>query len=201
MRTSVIRTADATALVRTVREPARIDVDGARWVVAVVQGSRVLNVADDLAAAGYRPCCPLETRITRPPRRDANGRWPQRVLQRPVFGGYLIVGEVSVPLFRSSHRHIIDVLGDRENSRAVSPEFVRRVNDEELAGMWDFRAKRTPAMRFHPGDIVRMPNDGPFHGFFAKVVEAHAKAGVTVELGMFGRMTSITVKDEALELA
>ncbi len=197
-RLAVIKTNDATALVRTVREPARIDVDGARWFAAVVSIGRVLNVADDLAAAGFRSYCPLETRLSTQPKRSPDGKWRKRVRQRPVFGPYLFVGEVNATLYRSTHRDIREILGDRDGPRQINPTFLRRVNDDELAGAWDFRPRRAP--RYAEGTPV-MVSDGPFRGFLAVVQEACANGGVTVEIDVFGRKAPLVIAETALEPA
>ena len=183
-----------------VRDPVRIDETQHRWVVAAISGARVLEVADDLAALGFTPYCPLETRLTTQPKRGADGKWRRRILQKPLFGAYLFVGERGPRLFRSTHARIIDILGNTDgSSRAVSKEFIRALNDADLAGEWDHRTKGKRA-RFTAGQSVRV-TAGPFADFRAVVARVQPHGAFAVELEVFGRQTSVVIKEDALEAA
>jgi hypothetical protein len=168
-----------------------------RWVVAVCKPSMALGVADDLNELGFVAYCPLSRKVHLRARARVGRR--KMIRQYPVFGDYLFVGEVDEPLQGSIHGGISYLIGDSRGALSVPASFVLSINQAELDGKWDETKTPTWSKTFKVGDQVRI-SAGPFTGF-AGLVDACSKAGIRVDLDLFGRRTSTTLKPSALELA
>jgi transcription antitermination factor NusG len=172
--------------------------DVRRWVVAVCKPSMARGVADDLNDLGFVAYCPLSRCVHLRARARVGRR--KIIRQYPVFGVYIFVGEVDGPLQASIHSGISYLVGDSQGALSVPASFVLAINQDELDGKWDeTRGRPSWAKTFKRGDQVRV-KEGPFGGF-SGLVDAVSKAGVDVDISMFGRMTTTTFKSSALELA
>lgn len=195
------RRRDPDALV----DPQAVCVEGVAWTVARVVSGQERDIAEDLAAQGFRTYCPLMRVLTQP--RLADGRRPRKVRQRPVFVGYLFVGAPAGRVVaRALHEGIVDVLGDveqRRDSRVVKAlaALISAINRREMSGELDEvkRGKTRPEPRFDVGDVVRV-TDGPFALFFG-VVDSLIYDRVTIDLQIFGRSTPATLDVSQLEPA
>ena len=179
--------------------PRALPVDEVRrWVVAVCKPSMARGVAEDLNELGLVAYCPLSRKVHLRARARVGRR--KIIRQYPVFGVYIFVGEVDGPLQASIHSGISYLVGDSQGALSVPESFVLAINQAELDGKWD-ETKGLPswAKTFKRGDPVRV-KEGPFTGF-AGLVDACSKAGIRVDLDLFGRRTSTTLKPSALELA
>jgi transcription antitermination factor NusG len=167
-------------------------------VVAVCKPSMARGVAEDLNELGLVAYCPLSRKVHLRARARVGRR--KIIRQYPVFGVYIFVGEVDGPLQASIHSGISYLVGDSQGALSVPESFVLAINQAELDGKWD-ETKGLPswAKTFKRGDPVRV-KEGPFTGF-AGLVDACSKAGIRVDLDLFGRRTSTTLKPSALELA
>lgn len=178
--------------------PRALPMEGVRrWVVAVCKPSMARGVGEDLNELGFIAYCPLGRKTLYRARARVGRR--KRIHQFAVFGRYLFVGESQEPLQASIHDGIACVLGDSLGPLAIPPRVILEINQAEIDGKWD--DSKTPAWagNFKRGDHVRI-SDGPFTGFDG-LVEVCSKAGVTVDIAMFGRRNPITMKPSALELA
>jgi hypothetical protein len=151
----------------------------------------------DLCELGFLAYCPLGRKTLYRARARVGRR--KRIHQSPVFGSYLFVGERDGPLQASIHDGISYLIGDSQGAWSLNPSFVLSINEDELSGRWDDTKTPTWAKAFKIGDQVRI-GAGPLTGFQG-LVEACSKAGITVDLDLFGRRTSTTLKPSALELA
>lgn len=176
-------------------DPAPLNFEGIdRWVVAICKPSMAMSVSQDLNAIGFRAYCPLGRRVVF--RGRAAGARKRRIHQWAVFGRYLFVGELGEPLATYIHEGIVDVIGDSLGAWALNPLVLRAINAAELAGEWDTTKTPEWAAKFKGGDFVRV-GDGPFSGFEG-FVRSCSKAGINVELDMFGRKTKVTVQSAKL---
>jgi transcription antitermination factor NusG len=168
-----------------------------RWVVAVCKPSMARGVADDLNELGFVAYCPLSRKVHLRARARVGRR--KMIRQYPVFGSYIFVGQVDDPLQASIHDGIAGILGDSLGALAVPARLVLAINQAELDGKWD--ETKTPAWagKFHVGDLVKV-KDGPFAGF-GGLIDACSKAGIDVDIRMFGRETRTRFKPSTLELA
>lgn len=165
-----------------------------RWVVAICKTSMSRSVGEDLNAIGFRAYCPLGRRIVYRGRTGSSQR-KRRIHQFAVFGRYLFVGELQEPLNSYHHEGIVDVIGDSLGAWPLKPRVLQAINEAELAGKWN---DRDPDATFKRGDHVRL-SAGPFASFEGFVLEC-SKAGVKIDVEMFGRKISTTVKSSVLEL-
>jgi transcription antitermination factor NusG len=168
-----------------------------RWVVAVCRPQMARGVALDLNELGFVAYCPLGRKTVYQARARVGRR--KRIHQTAVFGRYLFVGEVEEPLSAWVHDGISEIIGDSAGPWALDQRAVRAINEAEIDGKWDETKIPAWARTFKIGDAVRI-GDGPLTGFQG-LVEAFSKAGIRVDLDLFGRRTSTTLKPSALELA
>lgn len=165
-----------------------------RWVVAYVGAWKPKEVTDYLERVGYAPYCPYEQRVVY--RSGAGGSKGRKVVTRPLFGGYLFVGQtkfvngVCQPLSPDTHPRIFDILGDSLGPFHVRPETLQAIRSLELAGEWDY--SRSLAERFPVGKRVLVKR-GHFAEFEAIVAKVEASGKLKLNLRMFGRRVEATV--------
>lgn len=178
-------------------ETAPVRVDGARvWRVACCRPSQAIGVASDLSALGFVAYCPTGRKIIfRGAQRGFKVR-KRRIHSYPVFGDYLFVGEVDMPLQVSLHEDIIGVLGDSRGAYRLNPKFLQAIIDREASGVWD-EARALERREFTPGERVRVKR-GSYADLQGLVMQCDT-AGVSLKIEMFGRDHEVVVKDEALE--
>ena len=176
-------------------DPRAINFEGVdRWVVAICKPSMAMSVSEDLNAIGFRAYCPLGRRIVF--RGRSAGARKRRIHQWAIFGRYLFVGELGEPLATYIHEGIVDVIGDSKGAWQLNPAVLKAINDAELAGQWD--TTKTPDwVKFQVGAYVKVTGINPFSGFEG-FVQACSKAGIDVELDIFGRKTNVRVQGAKL---
>ena len=183
--------------------PVPLDVDGAVWRVVECGGgdaygyswsgeSNARGVAADLGKMGFRPYCPMKLEYKIRKRRNREIRI---LVARPLFFGYLLVGESPrLPLSLRVHGKISAILPGW-----LDPEFVASVHSAELAGAWDATRGPAPGL-FHAGAAVRIA-EGPLAGFAAVVRQAERAGHVRLDVQMFGTSVQARVPVGCVEAA
>jgi transcription antitermination factor NusG len=174
-------------------EPAKIEVEGVRWAVAMTRHGRERRVAAELAADGYRTYCPLGRALALRARVKGSSRRERRVRQFPVFPNYVFIGSPPGLAFTAAaHEDVIAALGGASGPQSVPAATVALVNELELLGQWNHAGSWRAKCPLKRGAVVRM-TEGAFAGLNATVAALPREMRVVVELALFGRPTRIEV--------
>jgi len=161
----------------------------ARWVVARVRPGSEFAVADDLTATGQLFAYAPHRVVVHERARAAGPREVRRKVDRdyPVFAGYVFVGcPHGAFVSRRSHDGILGVLGDSLGRPGLSPQVMAAICRLHVVGAFAPAAARTVAV----GEAVQVELGGVS---LTAVVKALCRAGVRVEVEIFGQLTPIEI--------
>ena len=178
---------------KTRRREAAVELPNCwRWAIARVHAGFEFLVADDLTASGdfygYAPHRVVVHERARVP----GPREFRKAVERDyaIFAGYVFVGCFEgVYLGRNSHREILDVLGDALGRPGMSQAAMEALNRLHVVGA--LQPREAPSLV--EGERVQVDLGGID---VPGVVRALGKAGVTVDVEMFGQLTAV---DAALD--
>lgn len=178
--------------------PSRIEVDDVRWIAVRTAPKCELRVAQDLAALGYRPYCPLGAKFVfwKNGRQRAQRKF---VRQFPVFAGYIFVGlSAGRVLARDTVEKIVSILGDSSGPLRIPPSAIGTINSLETAYHWDETRSWREKSPFKPGSPIRV-TDGAYASYNATVDVLVSETRIKVLASMFGRMVPIELDMGSVE--
>lgn len=159
-----------------------------RWIVGICKPAMARAVGEDLTAIGFRAYCPMGRRLLLHSRGPSGRR--RRIQQFAIFGRYLFIGEMLESFSRHLHEGVVDVIGDSQGPLTLDPAIIKIINEQEMAGRWDFVGELTNPFKI--GQSARIADGHPFE-HFAGLITGLVQGGAEIEVNMFGRQTKVAV--------
>ena len=181
------------ALKAPLREPREIDASAFVWWVARCTPGFAFKVADDFSKNGYCGYAPAGRKIVIPRGPNKNGKG-KRIVEFPVFGSYVFIGDCNCSgVYASAHEKIEGILGESGRPLPAPWRAIQILNALDCAGHWggrmDIHGDGAP---FRRGDLVRV-SSGPLAELCGIVKDMRGAAKAVIEMTLFGQPTEVKI--------